>query len=178
MALQALPHSPALAVALYSAVQMLKSNQCQVFVCPSEIMAALAHDETCCICCCQKSNCCWLGFPPFHIWSAFLFFFFVLFLLQIFKCLGQTGVQQCRVFKHQGGARKQQTSAPNCGHSCGCSWCTCQTGEKPQNVYSQPLSDSDICKGLLGGWWVKGDYEAVASCAMKCCSRGKVLISP
>lgn len=35
---------------------------------------------------------------PRHIWCTFLFSFF---LPQIFKCLGLTGVQQCRDFKHQ-----------------------------------------------------------------------------
>lgn len=39
---------------------------------------------------------------PRHIWSAFFFFF----LPQIFKCLGQTGVQQCRGLKHQAVALK------------------------------------------------------------------------
>lgn len=36
---------------------------------------------------------------PRHIWSAFFSFFF--FLPQIFKCLGQTGVRQCRGLKRQ-----------------------------------------------------------------------------
>lgn len=51
----------------HSSVQMLKSNQCQVFVCLSEIIAPLAHDETCCICRCQYSNCCWLDLYSSHL---------------------------------------------------------------------------------------------------------------
>lgn len=82
---------------------MLKSNQCQVFVCPSEIMAALARDETCCICYCQKSNCCWLGFFfPSHLVCIFSFpFLFFLFCMRSFMF----GTNRCTAeTEHQVGA--------------------------------------------------------------------------
>lgn len=111
--------SPAITVTLYSAVQMLMSNQCQVFVCPTEIMAALAQDETCCMCYCQFSNCCWLGFPP-HICSAFFF------CLRSLNIWARQVYSSAGVFDRQAEAleigRRHELCALNAIRSRGCSY--------------------------------------------------------
>lgn len=76
-----------------------------------------------------------------------LHFLFSFFLPQIFKCLGQTGVRQSRDLKHRVGALESsrllkghlQTVVTDMDVVSGLARL-----EEGPNVYSRPLTDSDI----------------------------------
>lgn len=106
-----------------------------MFVWPTEIIAVLAHDETCCMCRCIHSNRFWLTVSL--VTSGLQIFFF--FFSQIFQWLGQTGAQ------HQRRCEKSFQSWPHyCGYSCEKYFKRLPEWEKLLSVCFQLLSDRDV----------------------------------